>query len=490
MRRTKSLAFPVALFVCTLLAACYSGQIAEFVDGDGTAGQFISLGLQTAAWIAAAIAVIQIVQVFVWEQLVAEYLGAPVPRLIRDMVAGIIMMIAIAGVLTGVFRQNISGILATSGLLGIVLGFSLQTIILDVFTGLAIHFDRPFSTGDWIRLYGEMEGMDAKVLEINWRTTRLLTETNELVIVPNSILGKMIFTNYNQPDPPTRLQVSVRLDSAVPVERCRHVLLAAAKGTEGILEEPAPVVLLEEINEVGAKYIVRFWIKPWTPLSPTTASGLVLANVLQNLQFAGISQGIPKLINFDSRTAPSCTDFGHQFDRINVLRKISLFRSLNDDEFESLAKSSSTQSFVQGETLIRQGDEGDSMYVLLEGLLEVFRSGEGNRETRVAQIQAGRFFGEMSLLTGEPRSATIRAALNSIVLTIQKPAMVSLLENRPGLVDHLSRSLAERRLADKARELTSTNSLQEQSDSLTDQFKKKILGFFRVVFDGKSKLQA
>ncbi len=490
MRRAKSLAFPVALFVCTFLAACYSGQIAEFVDRDGTAGQFISLGLQTAAWITAAIAVIQLVQVFVWEQLVAEYLGAPVPRLIRDMVAGIIMMIAIAGVLTGVFRKDISGILATSGLLGIVLGFSLQTIILDVFTGLAIHFDRPFSTGDWIRLYGEMEGMDAKVLEINWRTTRLLTETNELVIVPNSILGKMIFTNYNQPDPPTRIQVAVRLDSAVPVERCRHVLLAAAKGSEGILEEPAPVVLLEEISEVGAKYIVRFWIKPWNPLSPTTASGLVLANVLQNLQFAGISQGIPKLINFDSRTAPSCTDFGHQFDRINVLRKISLFRSLNDDEFESLAKSSSTQTFVQGETLIRQGDAGDSMYVLLEGLLEVFRTGEGNKETRVAQIQTGRFFGEMSLLTGEPRSATIRAALNSIVLTIQKSAMVSLLENRPGLVDHLSRSLAERRLADKARELSSTNSLQEQSDSLTDQFKKKILGFFRVVFDGGSKLQA
>jgi CRP-like cAMP-binding protein len=313
-----------------------------------------------------------------------------------------------------------------------------------------------------------------------------LTETNELVIVPNSILGKMIFTNYNQPVPPTRIQIAVCLDFAVPVERCRHVLLAAAKGTEGILEEPAPFVLLEEITEAGLKYIVRFWIKPWAPHSPTSASSLVLANVVQNLQFAGISQGIPRLVNFDSRTAPAYTDFGQHFDRINILRKISLFRSLNEDEFESLAKSLSTQSFVQGETLIRQGDAGDSMYVLLEGLLDVFRSGEGNAETRVARIQTGRFFGEMSLLTGEPRSATIRAAMNSIVLTIQKSAIVSLLENRPGLVDHLSRSLAERRLADKARELSSTNSLQEHSDSLTDQFKKKILGFFRVVFDAGS----
>ena len=490
MRRTNSISFPVALFACTALAAWFSGDIAQIVEGAGNAGKFISLGLQTAAWIAAAIAVIQIVQVFVWEQLVAQYFGGPVPRLIRDMVAGVIMMIAISGVISVVFRQNISGILATSGLVGIVLGFSLQTIILDVFTGLAIHFDRPFAIGNWIRMYGEMEGMNAKVLEINWRTTRLVTDTNEMVIVPNSILGKMIFTNYNQPDHPTRFQIEICLDFSVPVERCRNVLLSATKGTEGLLEEPPPVILLGEITDTGLKYIVRYWIKPWSPYSPTTASSMVLANIVQNLHFAGIGQAIPKLVNIDSRSLPSYADFSHQFDRVNILRKISLFRSLNEEEFEALADSATIQSVVPGEALIRQGEAGDSMYVLVEGLLDVYRSGEGGSETRVARIQTGRFFGEMSLLTGEPRSATIRATLNSVVLTIQKSAMVSLLENRPALVDHLSRSLAERRLADKARELNSANSLQEQSDSLTDQFKKKILGFFRVVFDGSGKITA
>ena len=490
MRRTNTITFPVALFACTALAAWFSGDIARIVEGAGSAGQFISLGLQTAVWITAAFAVNRLLQVFVWDRLAVQYLGGPVPRLIRDMIAGLIMMIAISGVISVVFRQNISGILATSGLVGIVLGFSLQTIILDVFTGLAIHFDRPFAIGDWIRMYGEMDGMNAKVLEINWRTTRLKTETNELVIVPNSILGKMIFTNYNQPDLPTRFQLEVCLDSAVPVERCRQLLIAAATGTDGVLEEPAPVVLLDEMTEAGLKYIVRYWVKPWSPLSPTTASNMVLTNIVQNLQFAGIGQGIPKLINFDSRSMPSVADFSSQFDRAAILRKISLFRSLNDNEFETLAESASCQTYLPGETLIRQGDAGDSMYVLVEGLLDVYRSGDGNTETRVARIQTGRFFGEMSLLTGEPRSATIRASLNSVVLTIQKPAMVNLLENRPVLVDHLSRSLAERRMADKAREANSPNSLKEQSDSLTDQFKKKILGFFRVVFDGGNKLTA
>ncbi len=489
MRRANSVTFPVALFVCTVLA-WYGVDIAQVVKSPGSAGQFLSLGLLTAVWITGAFAVIRFTQIFIWDRLVANYLGAPAPRLIQDMVAGVIMMIALSGVLTVVFGRSIEGIVTTSGLVGVVLGFSLQTIILDVFTGLAIHFDRPFSIGDWIRMYGDMDGLNARVLEINWRTTRLITDTNEMVIVPNSILGKMIFTNYNQPDLATRFEVEVCLDYSVPVERCRHVLLAATHGTEGILEEPAPLVLLGEMTDTGLKYIVRFWIKPWMPHSPTTASSMVLTNVVQNLQFAGIGQAIPKLINFDSRSIPSYSDIGHHFDRVNVLRKITLFRSLNDEEFEALAESASSQPVLQGEALIRQGDAGDSMYVLVEGLLDVYRTGEGNTETRVARIQAGRFFGEMSLLTGEPRSATIRAALNSVVLTIQKPAMVRLLENRPVLVDHLSRSLAERRLADKARESTTANSLQEQSDSLTDQFKKKILGFFRVVFDGSSKLTA
>ena len=166
--RIKSLAFPIALFIATATAAWFSGDILRVGEHLGTARRVISLGLQTAVWLTAAFAIIRIVQVFIWERLAADYLGAPVPRLIRDMVAGIIMMIACSGVAGIVFERDITGILATSGLLGIVIGFSLQTIILDVFTGLAIHFDRPFSIGDWIKMHGEMRGTNGQVLEINY----------------------------------------------------------------------------------------------------------------------------------------------------------------------------------------------------------------------------------------------------------------------------------------------------------------------------------
>ena len=210
----------------------------------------------------------------------------------------------------------------------------------------------------------------------------------------------------------------------------------------------------------------------------------VLTNIVQNLQFAGISQACHKVINLASHGETNHSDLDWHFDRAAMLKKISLFRSLTGEELERLAEASSRQFYVSGETLIRQGDPGDSMFVLVEGLLDVFRSAEGSGETRIARIQTGCLFGEMSLLTGEPRSATIKGALDVVVLKIHKDAMVDLFECRPELVDKLSRSLAERRLADKARESVAVNSLEEQTDSLAAQIKKKIQGFFRLVFDG------
>ena len=121
------------------------------------------------------------------------------------------------------------------------------------------------------------------------------------------------------------------------------------------------------------------------------------------------------------------------------------------------------------------------MYVLVEGLLNVYRNTEGKDETRIARMQPGRYFGEMSLLTGEPRSATIRAAIDTVVLKIEKSAMVDLLSQRARLADELSRSIAENRLSDKNREASSANNAEAQTVSLADQIKNKIVAFFKII---------
>ncbi len=482
MRRAKSLVVPVTLFVLTTLGAWFSGDLSNAFEGADSISSLVTQTLLSGVWLSAAFLAIRLIDNFIWDGFAKDYLGTTVPRLIRDMISFLILMIACAGIAGVVFKQNITGLLATSGILGIVIGFSVQSIILDVVTGLAIHIDRPFDIGDWISMLGEEPLPSyAKVLEINWRTTRLKTEANELIIVPNSVLGKMVVSNTNRPELPTRFEVEIELDFHLPIERCRRLLLASVKGATGVLEEPSPVVLVGETTDRGLKYVVRYWIEPWNPHSPSVAKDLVMTNIVANMQYAGLNQGEPKLVNMDPRAGQS--HFGLDVDagRASILRKLSIFQSLQDMELEQLAAAAAPQRFRESETIIRQGDTGDSMYVLVEGLLNVYRNTEGKDETRIARMQPGRYFGEMSLLTGEPRSATIRAAIETVVLKIEKSAMVDLLSQRARLADELSRSIAENRLSDKNREASSANNAEAQTVSLADQIKNKIVAFFKII---------
>lgn len=472
----------VVLFTVTAVAAWHTGDIARLGEGAATAQLLLSRVLLSAVWVTAALVVIRSIQVFVWERLAARYLGVPVPRLIRDIVSCVVVFVACAGIVGVVFKQDITGLIATSGLIGLVIGFSLQTIILDVFTGLAIHVDRPFTIGHWIKMYGDLKGLHARVLEINWRTTRLELESNEMLIIPNSVLGKMVVSNFNEPDIPTRFQVELCLDASASVERCRRILSGAATTAEGVLEDPAPVVLLGDLTDQGLKYLVRYWIKPWHPLSPTTVMDKVLTSVVESLRWAGIESGYQKVVNVEPQIAASQWSRDLDLDRGRMLGRLALFRSLASSELDALVAAASTRVVGQNEVVIRQGDVDDSMYVLTEGLLNVYRATDGNAEALIARIRPGQYFGEMSLLTGEPRSATVRAAVDAIVMKIDKPVMTQLLTSRPALLDQLSRSLAEKRLADTARDSAPEIGVDDPVVSLAAQFKRRISGFFGLLF--------
>ena len=128
-----------------------------------------------------------------------------------------------------VFQRSVTGIWATSGAVGILLGIALKDVILDVFTGLAMNLDRPFVIGDWVRIHdGPHEGLIGQVLQISWRTTRLRTEENLLIVIPNSRFGSLVVTNFTGPTRPTRFEITIHLEAWVPVERARRVLLADA----------------------------------------------------------------------------------------------------------------------------------------------------------------------------------------------------------------------------------------------------------------------
>ena len=204
--------------------------------------------IKIGIWLSAAHFFNRLVIVFFWDGLMQKTFGAPIPRLLKDVLTIIIYVVAITGIIGVVFDKSISAFWATSGVISIVLGFALKNVILDVFTGLAINVDRPYRIGDWIEVHGSgSEHVTGRVEEINWRTTRLWTLDDSIIILPNSILGLKVVTNLWGSGPESRFDTVFCLDYSIPSDRALRVLTAGAHavvGQKGILEQPAPNVIV------------------------------------------------------------------------------------------------------------------------------------------------------------------------------------------------------------------------------------------------------
>jgi small-conductance mechanosensitive channel/CRP-like cAMP-binding protein len=481
----KRLAIPFALFAtCATLALFSEDFLRQFgAEAASQTRRVASYTLQIGIWLTSAFLLNRLLAVFLWDMAVARTLGAPVPRLLKDVVGAIIYLIGITGILAFVFKQSVTGIWATSGVVGIVLGFALQSLILDVFTGLAINVDRPYRIGDWIMLHGRQKDLHivGNVMEMNWRTTRLRTAHNNMVVVPNSVIGTTVITNFMQPQPRSRLELYFTLDFGVPSERAVRVLTAAVRavlgGPGGPLEEPKPSIRIKQISELGVEYRVRYWVLP-ADLSPNKSRHIVITSILNHLQQAGLSLAYPKRDAFHSAMPQRHLDSTSHADRRALLSRVELLEALSAEELDSLTSRIETRRFGEGETLIRRGDAGESMFVLVEGLVYVFADNEGT-EIKVAQIVPGQFFGEMSMLTGEARSATVTAASDTVTYEITKEHMSALLTARPVLMEHMSQIVAARKLRNvQALEKATHQEQQEEKTTMARQVMARMKAFF------------
>lgn len=454
----------------------------------------VSKVVQVGIWLASALLIIRLLNVFFWELVIERAMGGPIPRLVKDVVAAVILLIAISGVMGFVFGLDITGIWATSGAVGLVIGFALRSMILDIATGVAVGIDRPYKLGDWIQMHMRQRELFivGRVEEINWRTTRLKTTDNNLVIIPNSVMGQTVVTNFMAPDPTSRLEIYLVLNLSVPTERALRVLRAAAQAVctgdgrgDGLpMDAPKPKVRITQVNTVGVEYRIRYWVIP-ADCSPNKSRHIVVSSVLEHLRQAGLSLAYPKRDVYTTPMPARALDGSSPADLMALFGRIELFEHLDDDELGLLVEHVIPHRYLSGERLIRRGAEGDSMFVLVEGLVYVFADVNGDdSEVKVAQIVPGQFFGEMSLLTGERRSATITAASDAVAYEITKDAMKQILGRRPELAETISTIVAERKLGNQQiGEQMSTQDQIERKTSVAGQVLDGIRSFFRGVFD-------
>lgn len=439
---------------------------------------WVGLGL-SVAWL-----IVRLIEIIVWK-LLERRVGTSIPRLLKDLVATAVFVVVGIVILKTVFDQSVTAIWATSGVVGIVLGFALQSMIADVFYGIALNVDQPFRIGQWVQINARgLEPMTGCVTEISWRSTRLRTIDNTLLVVPNSEISRMVLNNLSEPETKSRFEAIFTLEFGVPSERAVRVLEAGVKAAVGPLLEPRPKVLVHKVCERGVEYMVRYWLEP-ADVSPAKGRHAVTSSILRHLHQAGLTLAYEKqdvyFAKMPSRQLDRCAD------RSVIVKRIKIFSQLEAEEIIELAEKIKERRFELGQAVVTQGAAGDSMYALVEGLLEVRSDYEnGNRQVKVSAIQPGEFFGEMSLLTGEPRSATVVAVTDAIVYEIGKDDLNALLVGRPQIAVQIAQIVAARRLELKAKEKLSPEDCVVLRQSVADQILEKMESVFSCLRDSLS----
>jgi small-conductance mechanosensitive channel/CRP-like cAMP-binding protein len=361
------------------------------------------------------------------------------PLLLRDLVLVLGFVVVIAGVL-GQSGVDVASMVTTSAVLTAILGLALQSTLTNVLAGILLHVDRSLGVGDWVQ-FGQRKGC---ITEIRWRSTVLRTTDGDTVIIPNAQITAQEVYNFSRPLPRHRAQVRISFHYRHPPNDVRRVLVEAARSTPEVLTDATPDCFPVEFADSAIVYQLRYWIDRFD--READIRGEVLARVWYAAQRAGLE------IPYPTRTIhhPAA---GHEValgsqpfdDRLSALAKVDLLSTLEPGEREQLVRGLHEKRFAAGEAILRQGQPGDSMFIIASGRVQV-SLGQANLNTTLASLAAGDFVGEMSLMTGEPRSATCLAATDVLCYELDHATLQSVLTSRPAVADQMSALLAARQM--------------------------------------------
>jgi small-conductance mechanosensitive channel/CRP-like cAMP-binding protein len=415
------------------------------------------------------------------------------PRIVSSLAslaASIIVIIVVA-------RRagySLSGIIATSTVVGAMFALALQDTLGNLFGGLLLQMDSSIRVGDWIKLTASPKiqpfDLEGKVVEVNWRYTAIETRNWETLLIPNSVLvrNQVLVLNRSVGRPPMqRRWVWFHVDHRWNPSEVMKVIEEALAGAviKNVATDPPPNIVCMDIRESMATYAVRYWIVDLAPNDPTDSA--LRIRITHALKRAGIPLGIPAQAVFLTNDSADRKELKQKTDldrRMAALSSVELFRNLDEEERNTLARGLRHCPFAKGEFIFREGAEGDSLYMIVRGevAVEITIDGQGRE---VARIGPGQVFGEMSLMTGEKRSATITASVDAECYRLDRAAFQELLESRPQVAERVAEILAKRRIerakfAEKLDEEATRRQLAEAKSDLLG----KIRSFFGMR-DGK-----
>ena len=392
-------------------------------------------------------------------------LGHRPPRLVRQIIALSVWTIAIGGVIALEADVPVGSLMTTSGLLVAVIGIALRNVLSDLFNGVSL----PVKVGDWV----EVANTRGRIVEISWRATKLVTTDHVVLVIPNTHFITNTVRNFTSERGYFRDHIKMTLPMSVTAYQATRILLGAANQVDLIAALPeAPEARISGFNENGVEWDLTYSI-PDAGMS-SKLRHRIQRSLLRDFFLSGIE--LPAA-HVEIHTPALPREKG-EASEVMFLRLIDLFCTLNETELNKIVEHMRPRLLDSGVPVVRQGEIGDSLYIVHEGLLKVTIEGD-HGVTEVGRIRPGQFFGEMSLMTGAPRSATVTPMVDSKGYEISRELLAPILRERPEVAQLMSEVLAERQIAN-APLLDNGRQQLAARDTLAQQILGGIVSFFRL----------
>jgi small-conductance mechanosensitive channel/CRP-like cAMP-binding protein len=406
--------------------------------------------LKIIVWMALVIAIVRYISFLITKTLYRNAKQGEISSLLRTVLSIIVYIVSFFIIFQSQFPNvQLAPLFTGSTIIGIVVGLALQDTLGNLFAGLALQADQPFQVGDVINLPGKGEGV---VESVSWRGVKIRTFQNKLLVVSNAVLGKELIEVAPKGNLNAKVVFFNTLYGHSPAKTI-NVVREAARQVENVSQKMRPVVRIRNLAADGIDWEVKYWLDDYRLQHDTDA--LIRQRIWYAFQREKIHFAYPtRTVYMEHKPEEASPEevFTTISDRLN---RVSIFAPLSDEDIEKLANSSTSRIYAPGEAIVRQGQEGNSMFVVIHGSVKV-QIPEHDYQKTINTLGENDFFGEMSLLTGEPRTANVVAVTESEVLRIDRSGLKPIFDANPSLAESISELIDERRELLKQTSLATT----------------------------------
>ncbi|MCP5095796.1 MAG: mechanosensitive ion channel [Chloroflexi bacterium] len=430
---------------------------------------------ETAVFLLALNTILQTIK-WVLADLIIRRRKLKFPVFLLDISGWVVMIVVALVTIRQAFGIELTGLIVTSTVASAIIGLSLQDTLGNLFSGISLQIEVPFVLDDWV----EIDGIEGQIVSQNWRSLTLLTREDHRVMLTNSNVAKSQIINYSRPTNRQIQTAQITVSANHSPVHVKQLLMQAVHDLDSVTLHQKLKVHVISFQEATTTFGVSYWLSDYS--DKVIIRDEVLTRIWFALNRAGVHIPDPTG-DFKVKMIPE--DVEDMVADENRQRMIAIFSSmlwlngLDRLQIEQLADHASYDRYTAGETLVRQGDAGDSLFIIAQGVVVVQLTAENGSIVLANELTTGDFFGEMSLLTGEVRSASVKAKEETEVIIIQKDDFANVLTRDPSILERFVDALDNRR-EEIQRRLKEENAIQQKmSKNSRAAFIKRIRRYLR-----------